>query len=1112
MQLRRSGRRAAIIVSAVGAVLALAPNVASADETTMGYSSLRPNWDPNEPGLTLSAINQPDFGQLWSTTLPRPAGQDATSYPNQMYAQPLVADGLVIVVTEENQIDALNPRTGAVQWTKTFGPGWAPTVSCGDLTPRIGITSTPVYDPATKTIYLITKTDNGPDADHPNMRMHALNVTNGSERTGWPVKIAGSSTNGGQVFNARTANQRPGLLLMGNAVYFATASHCDQGPYVGYVGRVNITGTPNLTLWSTESGGASDQAGIWQSGAALVSDGPNRILLATGNGVSPAPGPGNNPPGTLGESVVRLGVAPNGVMTAKDFFSPTNNHQLDQNDTDLGSGGPVPLPDSWGSAAHPHLLTMTGKDGIVRLLDRDDLGGMGQGPGGTDQVVDSLSMTKGVWGRPAIFDGDSGNHYIYMQPNQAPLQALRVTPNGNGVPTLSIAGSSVDSYGYTSGSPIVTSDGSTPAAFANAAVWVVTVSGASGSGAMLRAFPAKPPSGGNWRPVASFPLGTMAKFVQPATDGNRLFVGTRDGRVLAFGRPTAAAITAPSTDFGLVPVSTPSMKTVTITAHGPVTVDGIDTNAPFSVGSPTPALPHAFTAGQTLSVPVTYTPTTPDTASDVLTVHTHLTAGGGALDYLFALSGTGTQDGVAASPTSLDFSSVTIGKARQLGVTIRNTGTTTTTVTGTTPPTAPFSSTSLPANGITIDPQKSIAVSVMFSPTSAGTANGSFGIQTSTGPVTVPLTGTGVTGSPLMSVNSAIAFGNVNPGSTLTLDMVVSNVGTATMTITKAAVPAAPFVVQTPLPEGQSLEPGDSYTVPITVAPRSAEPIYGTYSITADDGHGAVNVTLTANDDPWTGPIQSVQGCIDLYGNIRNDGATVDLWNCNGSAAQDLTFGANSSVRVGPADSPWCLGADGSVTKPGTPVKLFSCNGSARQQFKWGSANRIVNPSSGLCLQPQDGSPLIGTHLVLAPCTSADYQKWDASKLVASRGEMSSGLAAAHQVCVTDVGAVTQPGTPLKLYPCTTTPSQIVTHRTSQLRIVNQCFTAGTTQQLASSTVRLMPCSGSATQIFTPITNGRLKNPKSGLCLAVRSGNTKPGSRIWLATCATTAAQRWRLP
>jgi outer membrane protein assembly factor BamB len=337
------------LVAALATALAVAQAVpASGDETTIGYSPLRRNWDANEPGLSMSAVSQPDFGQLWSTTLPRPPGQNASTFPNQMYAQPLVADGHVIVATEENQVDALDPKTGTVEWTADLGPGWAPTVSCGDLLPRIGITSTPVYDPSTKTLYVVTKTDDGPDPDHPNMRLHALNVATGNERAGWPLDLHGKSSNSGVAFNPTTANQRPGLLLMDGAVYFATASHCDRGPYVGFVGRVNITGTPHLTLWSAESNGADDQAGIWQSGAGLASDGPGRIFLATGNGVSPPPGPGSSPPGTLAESVVRLGVAANGVMTAKDFFSPANNHQLDQEDADLGSGAPVPLPKAWG--------------------------------------------------------------------------------------------------------------------------------------------------------------------------------------------------------------------------------------------------------------------------------------------------------------------------------------------------------------------------------------------------------------------------------------------------------------------------------------------------------------------------------------------------------------------------------------------------------------------------------------------------------------------------------------------------------------------------------------------------------------------------------------------
>jgi outer membrane protein assembly factor BamB len=1109
----RAGRSQAVtLLTAFGAVLALAPAVsARADEPTIGYNRQRPNWDSHEPGLTMTAVDQPDFGQLWSTTLPRPAGQDAISYPNQMYAQPLVADGLVIVATEENQVDALDPQTGQIAWTRTFRAAWAPTVSCGDLTPRIGITSTPVYNPANKTLYLITKTDDGRDADHPHIRMHALNVANGIERTGWPLNITGSSTNGGIAFNPETANQRAGLLLMGGAVYFATASHCDRGPYVGFVGRVNVSGTPKLSLWSSESGGSSDEAGIWQSGAGLASDGPGRIFLATGNGVSPPPGPGTSPPGTLAESVVRLGVSSTGTMSAKDFFSPTNNSQLDQSDADLGAGGPVPLPDGWGSTAHPHLITITGKDGVVRLLDRDHLGGMGQGPGNTDDVVNSLSLSKGVWGRPAIFDAGSA-HYLYLQPNQAPLEALRVAPDPSQVPTLSVVGQSAQSYGYTSGSPIVTSDGSGSTAAAGALVWLVTVNGGTGDGGMLRAFPAVPPPGGGWSPVASFPLGSMAKFVQPATDGNRLFVATRDGRVLAFGRPTVEAITAPPTDFGTVPVGTMSTKTVTVTAKGPVTVDGVAADAPFSVGTPTPTLPHDFTNGQTFSVPVTFAPSSPDASSGVLTVHTHISTGA-TYDYQFALTGTGTQDGVAASPASLDFSSVTTGHARQLGVTIRNTGTTPTTVTGVTLPTATFSVPNPPTpNVTTIAAQDSITLTVRFAPTVAGTADDTFTITTSTGSVSVPLHGTGVVGAPLMSVDASIAFGNVAPGTTHTLDMVVSNIGNATMTINKAATPAAPFVVANPLPEGQTLEPGASYTVPIEVAPRAGLPIRGRYSITADDGQGAVNVVLTANQDPWIGPISSSAGCIDDYGNIQSDGATEDVWTCNGTAAQRLALGANSSLRLGSATSTWCLGADGSGTAVGTLVKVFTCDGSARQMFRWGSSNRLVNLAGNLCLQPLDGSTLAGAFLSLATCTSDDIQKWDLSALIATRGEMSSGLGAVHQICLTDVGAVAQPGTPVEIDPCTTAPSQLVVHHGNQLRIANQCLTAGTTRHLSSSTVTLHPCSGAATQVFSQISDGRLRNPQSLLCLSVHGSHSTPGTAVELATCAIKPAQRWRLP
>ena len=113
------------------------------------------------------------------------------------------------------------------------------------------------------------------------------------------------------------------------------------------------------TLWTDEAGVSDDQAGIWQSGGGLMSDGPGRIFFTSGNGISPAPGPGSKPPGQLAESVVRLAANPDGSLAAQDFFSPANAPTLDAGDTDFGAGGPVGLP--FGTATYPDILVAGGQ-------------------------------------------------------------------------------------------------------------------------------------------------------------------------------------------------------------------------------------------------------------------------------------------------------------------------------------------------------------------------------------------------------------------------------------------------------------------------------------------------------------------------------------------------------------------------------------------------------------------------------------------------------------------------------------------------------------------------------------------------------------------------------
>ena len=239
-----------------------------------------------------------------------------------------------------------------------------------------------MVDPATGTAYFTSKVNDGPDLDHPHWYLHALDITTGAERSGFPTTIQGNPSNDPtNTFIPKTAMQRPGLLLLDGVVYAAFASHCDIGPYVGYVVGVDAATGRQTTLWASEVGSSKAGAGIWQSGGGLVSDGPRRIFLTTGNGVSPPPGPGTSPPGTLAEAVVRLQVNSDGSLVSKDFFSPVNNTNLDTDDTDLGSGDPLAIPDGFGTPSHPHLIVQVGKEGKVYLLDRDNLGGIGAGSG-----------------------------------------------------------------------------------------------------------------------------------------------------------------------------------------------------------------------------------------------------------------------------------------------------------------------------------------------------------------------------------------------------------------------------------------------------------------------------------------------------------------------------------------------------------------------------------------------------------------------------------------------------------------------------------------------------------------------------------------------------------
>ncbi|SEO44262.1 choice-of-anchor D domain-containing protein [Actinacidiphila rubida] len=851
---------------------------AQASETTGSVDSLRTGWDQGETSLSASDVRSSSFGQLWKA----PAQLDG-----QIYAQPIVVGGTVVAVTENNVAYGLDRTTGAVLWTRSFGPSWpASTLSCGDLAPNVGSTAAPVYDPATGAVYLTTKVDDGPNPLNPHWYMHAVDPVSGAEKPGFPVTIQGTASNDpSQSFLPAYEMQRPGLLLLDGVVYAGFGGHCDAQPYRGYVVGVSTT-TPSVTsMWATETGASNSGAGIWQSGGGLVSDGPGRIFVATGNGVSPAPGPGTSPPGTLAESVVRLQAQSDRTLKAADFFSPSNAPTLDQMDTDLASGGPVGLPDGFGTASHPHLMVQQGKDGRVFLLDRDHLGGRSQGAGGTDAVVGITGPLKGQWGHPAVWGGDGG--YVYVVGNGGALTALHRGVTGKGDPALSVAGASQDTFPYTSGSAVVTSDGTRSG---SALVWVVWSGGPTGVNAQLRAYNPVPDANGVLQLVWSAPIGTAPKFAVPATDGGQVFVGTRDGRVYAFGNPVGSPLKGGPIDFGTVPVGSAQSSDVVLTENQnpskALAIRGVSVEGPFTAD--TASLPASIPAGGQLTVPVTFRPTTVLGASGTLTVTTD------AGTFALSLHGVGTRAGLAAFPGTVSFDNQPTGTAATANVQLTNTGTDPETITSVTAPTGPFTADNLPsadaANPTVVPAQGSIVLQVGYQPTATGTHASSIQLTSTSGPLTIPLKGTAISGQGhLLLTPPTLAFGGVTRGTAVTRTFTITNSGNVPVTITKAKAPAGVFTSADPLPEGLVIGPEQSVQQTVTFAPTAVGLQTASYEVTGDAGQGAMLETITGTGVPPAAQLGTLLA--------RDTSGT--LWQYHGTGVAAAPFAARTNIGAG---------------------------------------------------------------------------------------------------------------------------------------------------------------------------------------------------------------------
>ncbi len=517
------------------------PNPAALNVLTYHNDNTRQGANTNEVLLTHAAVNVSAFGRLFTYPV------DGYIYAQPLYVANLVIPGqgahnAVFVATEHNSVYAFdadsNARTnGGLLWKTNLGTAalsnnheFGDRYNGGqytDIVPEVGITGTPVMDLATGTLYVDVRTRVVGTSVHYYHSIHALNITNGTEQSYSPVVVTNSvpgkgvDSRGGVVtFNPLQENQRPGMTLAGGMLYVAYGSFADTDPYHGWVLGFNATNlqqsanyafntTPNATV--AVFGANAAEGALWMGGNGLSVDANNNLYFETANGSFSA----NTNGGDYSDSFVKLSTT-NGLAVA-DYFTPYNQLSLANADEDLGSGGPMLLPDSAGSAAHPHLIVGAGKEGKIHLVDRDNMGHYNSA--NDNQIVQEVPGAIGsAFSSPAYF-----NHQIYYQGSGDVTKGFLIT-NGVIVPTpVSQATTSFSALG---GTPSVSANGTN-----DGIVWTIQSDAFASSGpAVLHAYNATNLAlelyNSSQNPVRDNPGGAI-QMTTPTVVNGKVFVGAQ---------------------------------------------------------------------------------------------------------------------------------------------------------------------------------------------------------------------------------------------------------------------------------------------------------------------------------------------------------------------------------------------------------------------------------------------------------------------------------------------------------------------------------------------------------------------------------------------------------
>jgi Immunoglobulin domain len=502
----------------------------SVDVVTYHYDNLRTGQNTSEMTLTPANVKVNTFGKL---------GEFAVD--GLVDGQPLLLSNLMIpgvgtknvlyAVTENDSIyafdaDSITPTGGTVLWQATAllsGETPSDNRGCSQVTPQIGITSTPVIDRSRNAIYVVAMSKDSIGNYH--QRIHALNLATGAELFGGPMAVEATfpgtgdnSSNGSVVFDPKQYKERPGLLELNGIIYTMWSSHCDDRPYTSWIMAYSadtLAETSVLNLVPNGSEGA-----IWMAGAAPGADASGNIYMILGNGdfdttLNSGGFPTNSDCGNCFAKI-----SSTTPLTLLDYFTPLNTVSESDSDTDFGSGGELLLPDIIDNSGNTHHLGVgSGKDGNIYVVNRDNMGKFNSSADNIYQLITG-QLSGGVWAKPSYFNGT-----VYYG---AVSDSIKAFPIVNGKLATSPSSRSGHTFGYPGATPSISASGTT-----NGIVWVVENS----SPAVLHAYDATNLSNelyNSTQAAGGKDNFSNNKFITPMVANGKVYVGTSSS-VAVFG-------------------------------------------------------------------------------------------------------------------------------------------------------------------------------------------------------------------------------------------------------------------------------------------------------------------------------------------------------------------------------------------------------------------------------------------------------------------------------------------------------------------------------------------------------------------------------------------------